>query len=121
MCDEDLIYEKAVRPYREIAEQYGVGFMIGEFGVFGTSVYWDIKDVSAFYDTYLKMVEKYDLPWCCCELENIFPKHFLIMYGDESQWVGATVEEITYTFDDGSADTIKICKELVDTVTKYTK
>ena len=121
MCDEDLIYEKAVRPYREIAEQYGVGFMIGEFGVFGTSVYWDIKDVSAFYDTYLKMVEKYDLPWCCCELENIFPKHFLIMYGDESQRVGATVEEITYTFDDGSADTIKICKELVDTVTKYTK
>lgn len=121
MCDEDLIYEKAVKPYREIAEKYGVGFMIGEFGVFGTNVNWDIEDVSAFYDTYLKMVEKYDLPWCCCELENIFPKHFLIMYGDESQWVGATVEEITYTFDDGSSDTVKICKELVDTVTKYTK
>ena len=121
MCDEDIIYEKAVKPYREIAEQYGVGFMIGEFGVFGTKVYWDIEDVSAFYDTYLKMVEKYNLPWCCCELENSFPKHFLIMYGDESQWVGATVEEITYTFDDGSSETLRICKELVDTFTQYTK
>ena len=120
MCDADLIYNLAVKPYRDIAEKYGVGFMIGEFGVFGTDVDWDIEPVAAFHETYLEMVEKYDLPWCSCELFNIYPKHLVIFYGDESQWTGATVEDYSLTLSDGSTRTLKICKELVDVFTKYT-
>ena len=30
-------------------------------------------------------------------------------------------EKVTYTFDDGSSDTVVICKDLMDTFTKYTK
>ena len=112
--DEDLIYEMAVKPSRDIAERYGVGFMCNEFGMYGTDVHWDINVVTAFHKTYLAMLEKHSIPWCYCELFNIYPKHLIVFYGDESQWSGATVEEITYTFDDGHSETIKICKELVD-------
>ena len=124
-CDADFIYEKAVKPYRNIAEKYGVGFMIGEFGVFGTKVPWNIEPVAAFHETYLEMVEKYDLPWCSCELFNDFPKHLVIwekdfVEGDVSQWLGATVEDYTLTCSDGSTKELKICKELVDVFTRYT-
>ena len=37
--DEDYIYQTAVKPYRDIANKYGVGFMRNEFGMFGTGVY----------------------------------------------------------------------------------
>ncbi len=125
ICDEDFIYEMAVKPYRDIAEKYGVGFMIGEFGVFGTNVDWNIEPVAAYHETYLEMVEKYDLPWCSCELFNDFPKHLIIwendyVEGDVSQWTGATVEDYTLTYLDGSTEQLKVCKELVDVFTKYT-
>jgi len=124
-CDADFIYEKAVKPYRDIAEKYGVGFMIGEFGVFGTKAPWNIEPVAAFHETYLEMVKKYDLPWCSCELFNDFPKHLVIwekdfVEGDVSQWEGATVEDYTLSYLDGGTKKLKICKELVDVFTRYT-
>ena len=84
-----------------------------------------IPRTAAFHETYLEMVEKYDLPWCSCELFNDFPKHLVIwekdfVEGDVSQWVGATVEDYTLTYSDGSTKELKICKELVDVFTKYT-
>ena len=118
-CDADWIYETAVKPVQEIAERYNVGFMINEFGVAANRVNWDIHTVNAYHQTYLDMMEQYDLGWCFLEIANRFPKHFIILTGNESQWAGATVEEVTYTYEDGSSETIKICKELVELFRTY--
>lgn len=117
--DMERIYEEAVKPYQEIAEQYGVGFMINEFGCFGTNAHWDINTVNAYHEDVLRMLEKYDLGWCYCETYNIFPKHFIIPYGNNSQWAGATTENITYDFGDHT-ETIKVCKELLEVFRKHT-
>lgn len=118
-CDEDWIYENHVKPSLEIAQKYGVGFMVNEFGVASVKVNWPIETVVAFHETYLKMLEKYDLSWCYLEIANVWPKHLVILSG-KSQWAGATTQTVTYTFDDGSTETIRICKELVDLFRKYT-
>lgn len=114
MIDADYIYETKVKPYQDVAEQYGVGFMVNEFGMFGTGVYWDISTVTAYHETYLEMLERYQLPWCYCETANVWPKHLVILYGERSQWAGATVEEVTVPREDGSADTVKVCRELLE-------
>ena len=121
MSDAEYVYEQHILPLIEIAEKYDVGFMVNEFGLFGVKVYWDINEVTKYHDEFLKMLEAHDIGWCYCELANLFPKHLVILWGNESQWTGATVEEITYTFDDGSSKTLRICKELMDTFTQYTK
>ena len=110
-------------PYNTVkatAEKYGVGFVCNEFAMCGVRVYWDIGLVTAVHETYLNMMKKYDLGWCYSEEFNIFPKHLRILYGDESQWTGATVEEVTYTYDDGRTETVKYCKELVDQLRAHT-
>ena len=113
-CDGDWIYETSIKPVRDIAEKYGVGFTVNEFGMGMNKVDWDIDLVTTYHQDYLDMLEKYDLGWCYLEISNKYPKHFIILDGGQSQWAGATTEEITYTFDDGSSETIVICKELVD-------
>lgn len=117
--DADRIYEESVKPYREIAEQNGVGFMVNEFGCAGTNAHWDINTVTAYHEEVLNMLEKYDLGWCYCEASNIFPKHLIILYGNNSQWTGATTEDITYDFGDHT-ETIKVCKELLEVFRKHT-
>lgn len=118
--DEDLIYEVAVKPYRDIAEKYGVGFVCNEFAMCGVKVYWDIGLVTAVHETCINMMEKYNLGWCYSEEFNIFPKHLRILYGDKSAWTGATVEEVAYTYDDGRTETVKYCKELVNQLRAHT-
>lgn len=120
MYDGEFIYKEAIEPYQKIAEQYGVGFMVNEFGMYGTSVYWDIDTVTAFHKTYLELLEEKNIPWCYCEMFNLFPKHLVILYGKESQWTNATEEDVTYTLKDGSEVTLKVCKELLDTFREYT-
>ena len=120
MYDPELIYKEAIEPYQKIAEQYDVGFMVNEFGMFGTSVHWDIDTVTAFHKTYLELLEEKNIPWCYCEMFNLFPKHLVILYGNESQWTNATEEDITYTLKDGSEVTLKVCKELLDVFREYT-
>ena len=120
MYDAELIYKEAIEPYQKIAEQYEVGFMVNEFGMYGTSVYWDIDTVTAFHKTYLELLEDKNIPWCYCEMFNLFPKHLVILYGNESQWTNATEEDITYTLKDGSEVTLKVCKELLDVFCEYT-
>jgi len=121
MSDAEYVYERHIVPLMKIAEKHDVGFMVNEFGLFGVKVYWDINEVVRYHDEFLKMLEAHDIGWCYCELANKFPKHLVILTGGESQWEGATEEEVTYTFDDGSSDTVVICKDLMDTFTKYTK
>ena len=120
MFDAERIYQTAIEPYQKIAQQYGVGFMVNEFGMFGTNVYWDIDAVVAFHETYLELLEGKDIPWCYCEIFNVFPKHLIVFYGEESQWAGATEEDISYTLRDGSTVTIKVCKELLDIFRMHT-
>nr|WP_325198964.1 hypothetical protein [uncultured Oscillibacter sp.] len=115
----DRIYEESVKPYQTIAQKYGVGFMVNEFGCAGTNAHWDINTVNAYHEEVLRMLEKYDLGWCYNEACNIFPKHLLILYGNNSQWTGATTEDITYDFGDHT-ETIKVCKELLEVFRRHT-
>lgn len=117
--DADRIYEESVLPYRTIAEGHGVGFMVNEFGCAGTFAHWDVNTVNGYHEEVLNMLEKYDLGWSYCEAVNVFPKHIIIPYGDNSQWAGASTEEITYDFGD-HAETIKVCKELLEVFRKHT-
>lgn len=121
MHDGEYVFEQFIKPMKDIADKNQVGFMVNEFGLFGVQIHWDIDMVVRFHDEYLKMLENHDIGWCYCELANKFPKHLVILTGGESQWEGATTEKITYTFDDGTSDTVVICKELMDTFLKYTK
>ena len=66
------------------------------------------------------LLEDKNIPWCYCEMFNLFPKHLVILYGNESQWTNATEEDITYTLKDGSEVTLKVCKELLDVFCEYT-
>lgn len=117
--DIDRIYEETIKPYEEIAKKYNVGFMVNEFGCFGTKTYWDIGTVNAYHEEVLNMLEKYDLGWCYCEAVSVFPKHIIIPYGNSSQWAGASTEEITYDFGDHT-ETIKVCKELLEVFRRHT-
>ncbi len=117
--DMDRIYEEAVKPYEEIAKKYNVGFMVNEFGCYGTLAHWDIGTVNAYHEEILNMLEKYDLGWCYCETYNLFPKHLIIFYGNNSQWAGSTTEDITYDFGDHT-ETIKVCTELLAVFRKHT-
>lgn len=117
--DMDRIYEESVKPYQTIAQKYGVGFMVNEFGCAGTKAHWDVNTVNAYHEEVLNMLEKYDLGWCYCEANNIFPKHLIILYGNNSQWAGATTEDITYDFG-GHTETIKVCKELLEVFREHT-
>lgn len=117
--DMDRIYEESVKPYQTIAQKYGVGFMVNEFGCAGTKAHWDINTVNAYHEEVLNMLEKYDLGWCYCEACNIFPKHLIILYGNNSQWTGSTTEDIAYDFGDHT-ETIKVCKELLEVFRKHT-
>lgn len=117
--DMDRIYEESVKPYQTIAQKYGVGFMVNEFGCAGTNAHWDVNTVNAYHEEVLNMLEKYDLGWCCNEACNIFPKHLIILYGNNSQWTGATTDDITYDFRDHT-ETIKVCKELLEVFRRHT-
>lgn len=117
--DMDRIYEESVKPYQTIAQKYGVGFMVNEFGCAGTNAHWDINTINAYHEEVLRMLEKYDLGWCYNEACNIFPKHLIILYGNNSQWAGATTEDITYDFGDHT-ETIKVCKELLEVFRGHT-
>lgn len=116
--DADRIYRETIEPYRTIAEQYKVGFMVNEFGSYGTGVYWDIDTITAYHETMLELMEKYEIGWCYCETYNVFPKHLIIQYGDKSQWEGATVDEVIYDYGDHT-ETIKVCRELLEVFRKH--
>ncbi len=109
------IYRKAIAPYREIAEEHNVGFMIGEFGIFAGAD-WDIGVVTAYQNTMLEMFQKEGLGWCYCELYN-GGTHLLLREGVRSQWSGATVEDAGLDPSDGPC---LVVKEMMECFRKYT-
>ena len=109
------IYTKAIEPYREIAQRHGVGFMIGEFGVFAGDN-WDIGVVTAYQDTMMEMFTEQELGWCYCELYNA-GCHLLLRDASQSQWANATVVEAGLDPADGPC---LVVKEMLDSFRKYT-
>ena len=109
------IYTEAIKPYREIAQQHGVGFMIGEFGVFAVAN-WDISVVTAYQETMMEMFSEQELGWCYCELYN-GSTHLLLREPSQSQWDNATVVDAGLDTADGPC---LVVKELLDSFRKYT-
>lgn len=109
------IYNNAIRPYQEIAESHGVGFMIGEFGVFA-GANWDIGTVAAYQSTMVETFEQYGLGWCFCELYNA-GKHLLIREAGESQWANATLVDAGLDPADGPA---LVVEEMLESFREYT-
>ena len=123
MIDGAEIYRVDVEPYQEIAARYGVGFMVNEFGIFGSNVYWDIGVVAAYHDTVLQMLTEQNIGWCYCELYNSVPKHLVLMPAGgvtEFQWSNATEESVTVTCESGERWEYIVNRELMDVFQKYT-
>lgn len=110
------IYNKAIQPYQKIAQQHGVGFMIGEFGIFANAD-WDIDVVTSYYDTMMALFEEQKLGWCFCELYNS-GTHLLLREGVKSQWTNATAIDTELDITDGPC---QVVKEMLDVFHKYTK
>jgi hypothetical protein len=109
------IYTHAIQPYQNIAQQHGVGFMIGEFGIFANAN-WDIDVVTAYYDTMMAIFEKQQIGWCYCELYNA-GTHLLLREGVQSQWTNATVKNAGLDAADGPC---LVVQEILDIFRKYT-
>lgn len=109
------IYDDAIRPYREIARQHGVGFMIGEFGIFAAAD-WDIGVVTAYQRTMLELFAEQGLGWCYCELYN-GGTHLLLRDAAQSQWANATVADAGLDPADGPC---LVVEEMLDSFRKYT-
>lgn len=123
MIDSAEIYLADVKPYQDIAEQYGVGFMVNEFGIFGSNVYWDIGVVAAYHDTVLQMLTEQNIGWCYCELYNTVSKHLTLLPAGgatEFQWSNATEEAVTVTCESGESWEYIVNRELMDVFRKYT-
>lgn len=123
MIDGAEIYRVDVKPYQDIAAQYGVGFMVNEFGIFGANVNWDNDVVVAYHDTVLQMLSEQNIGWCYCELYNAVPKHLTLMPvvgGTEFQWRDATVESVTVTCESGETCEYLTNAELMDVFKQYT-
>ena len=56
------IYEQIIRPVQEIAENYGVGFMLNEFGIFACNVGWDVFIPVSYTDDFIAMLEEHGIP-----------------------------------------------------------
>lgn len=110
------IYKKAIEPYEEIAKKYGVGFMIGEFGIFAGAD-WDIGVVTAYQDTMLELFTEQELGWCYCELYN-GGTHMLLREATQSQWANATVVDAGLDASDGPC---LVVQEMLDVFHKYTQ
>ena len=122
--DGDEIYQTDVKPYQDIAAKYGVGFMVNEFGIFGTNVNWDNDVVAAYHDTVLQMLTEQNIGWCYCELYNPIPNHLTLMPVSgqtEFQWQNATKEAVTISCESGKEMEYWVNRELMDVFEKYTK
>lgn len=123
MIDGAEIYRVDVKPYQDIAAQYGVGFMVNEFGIFGANVNWDNDVVVAYHDTVLQMLTEQNIGWCYCELYNAVPNHLTLMPvvgGTEFQWSNAAVESVTVTCESGETCEYLTNAELMDVFKQYT-
>ena len=123
IIDSAEIYQADVKPYQDIAAQYGVGFMVNEFGIFGNNVDWNINVVAAYHDTVLQMLTEQNIGWCYCELYNPIPKHLALMPAGgvtEFQWSNTTEEAVTVTCESGEEWEYLINKELMEVFQQYT-
>lgn len=82
------IYRAAIEPWRTMASAYGVGFMVGEFGVFANAD-WNIGIVATYQADMLDLFAEQGIGWCYCELYN-GRTHMMLREGAASQWTGAT-------------------------------
>ena len=114
------IYEQIIRPVQEIAENYGVGFMLNEFGIFACNVGWDVSIPVSYTDDMIAMLEEQGIPWSLCEAEGDPYRFLAVPEGRDYEWANATIETVTYTFDDGTGMNIGVCRELMDVFRKYT-
>lgn len=114
VSNEDIYY-RAIEPYQEIAERYGVGFMIGEFGVFADAG-WDVALVTAYQESMMGIFAEKEIGWCFCELHN-GGTHLLLRESVESQWANATTEPVDLGYNDGSC---RVVVEMLESFRKYT-
>lgn len=115
VVSNEEIYRRAIEPYQEIAERYGVGFMIGEFGVFAHAD-WDIALVTAYQESMMDLFAEKELGWCFCELYNS-GGHLLLREPVEPQWENATTKPVDLGYHDGAS---RVVVEMLDSFRKYT-
>lgn len=115
VVSNEEIYRRAIEPWREIAERYGVGFMIGEFGVFANTN-WDIEIVTAYQESMMELFTEKELGWSFCELYNR-GAHLLLREPVEPQWANATTKPLDLGYNEGS---VLAVAEMLESFRKYT-
>lgn len=77
------IYEQSIQPFREVAQKYGVGFMVGEWGLCNNAYYEachpEETAVMAFYSEMAQMFAREKIPW----------NHFDLAGRNSFMWSGA--------------------------------
>lgn len=114
ILDAETVYEQAIKPSRDIAEKYGVGFAICECGVFGES---DLGDIAYQYiDDMLGMFERHGLGWCYCEAE-LFGLSRLTNYFSQKS---SPIDVIKYTDNGGYQLRYYADRNMLATLRKHT-
>ncbi len=103
----EIIYKYAIKPNRDIAEKYGVGFAIMEFGVFGGKNMGDIA--YQYVKDMRKMFEKHALGYCYCEMDILGISRFIPYFVQ----VDSRVDIQTYTYEDKPSQKFYICRDML--------
>jgi hypothetical protein len=116
----DEIYENHIKPYRDVADKYGVGFMINEFGMYAVHQGIDASVKAAYDRDLIDMLEAKGISWCICELEyEVESIRYLPLNGIEL-WDNMTLEDFTHISDEGHVHTYHLCKEVFDNYRTFT-
>lgn len=114
VMDAEFVYKYGIKPNRDIAEKYGVGFAIYEFGVFGDH---DLGKVTYQYiDDMLSMFVRHGLGWCYCEGEFQGPTRTTEHFTQKS----SMVDVLKYKDFGGYEIRYNYLKEFLETIRKHT-
>lgn len=108
-CTAEYIYENQVLPIQKIAEKYGVGMVITEFGVYAEGN-MDVNIAAAYDSAMIKTFRRHGISWSLACTD-----YHLMCYEDNPYpYSNGTMLSKTYIFDDGTGRTINWCKERVE-------
>lgn len=114
VLDAEFVYKYGIKPNRDIAEKYGVGFVICEFGIFG---FHDLGEVTYQYiDDMISMFERHGLGWCYCEGEFQGPTRTTERFTQKS----SMVDVLKYKDFGGYEIRYNYLKEFLETIHKHT-
>ena len=102
--DADMVYEKAIQPVREIADEFGVGFLITEWGLYQGKEEegdgWSEDLVLTYYKDMAAMLRKHGISVIVWDWGGHAAGSLTSFEDFFEMRDGATVKSVTYEFED---------------------